>query len=153
MLGVKHNLLLDDHSYIRTVLSASHSGNSYQTDDLDMTDTQGSLLQTNDVLDAGNTFRLSSYYNSKINKRLTLRTGILLQNQNLDTYVKTREGIADYDGDGRPDLFTQRDFDGAFNQAEAFAQTQWRVAERLTLNAGLHGLYFDRRKMPPSNHA
>lgn len=144
VLGVKHNLLLNDHSYIRTVLSASHSGNSYQTDDLDMTDTQGSLLQTNDVLDAGNTFRLSSYYNSKINKRLTLRTGILLQNQNLDTYVKTREGIADYDGDGRPDLFTQRDFDGAFNQAEAFAQTQWRVAERLTLNAGLHGLYFDK---------
>lgn len=144
VLGVKHNLLLNDHSYIRTVLSASHSGNSYKTDDLDMTDAQGSLLQTNDVLDAGNTFRLSSYYNNKINKRLTLRTGILLQNQNLDTYVKTREGIADYDGDGRPDLFTQRDFDGAFHQAEAFAQTQWRVAERLTLNAGLHGLYFDK---------
>jgi len=144
VLGVKHNLLINDHSYIRTVLSASHSGNSYKTDDLDMTDAQGSLLQTNDVLDAGNTFRLSSYYNNKINKRLTLRTGILLQNQNLDTYVKTREGIADYDGDGRPDLFTQRDFDGAFHQAEAFAQTQWRVAERLTLNAGLHGLYFDK---------
>jgi hypothetical protein len=144
VLGVKHNLLLNDHSYIRTVLSASHSGNSYETEDLVMTDEQGSLLQTNDVLDAGTTYRLSSYYNNKLNNRLTLRTGILLQSQQLDTRVETRVGIPDYDGDGRPDLFTQRDFDGAFGQAEAFAQAQWRVAERLTLNAGLHGLYFDK---------
>ncbi len=144
VVGVKHNLLISDHSYIRTVLSASHSGNSYKTDDLEMTDELGNLLQTNDVLDAGNTYRLSSYYNDKINRRLTLRTGILLQSQNLDTYVKTREGIPDFNGDGRPDLFIQRDFDGSFNQAEAFAQTQWRIAERLTLNTGLHGLYFDK---------
>jgi hypothetical protein len=144
VLGVKHNLLLNDRSYIRTVISASYSGNSYDSEDLSMTDEQGKLLQTNDVLDAGTTYRLSSYYNNKISNRITLRTGILLQNQNLDTYVRTREGVGDFDGDGRPDLFTQRDFDGAFNQAEAFAQTQWRVAERLTLNAGLHGLYFDK---------
>jgi len=144
VVGLKHNILLNDHAYIRTVLSASHSGNSYESEDLDMTDEFGNLLQTNDVLDAGNTYRLSSYYNDKINRRLTLRTGILLQSQNLDTYVKTRVGIPDFNGDGRPDLFTQRDFDGSFNQAEAFAQTQWRIAERLTLNTGLHGLYFDK---------
>ncbi len=144
VVGLKHNILLNDHAYIRTVLSASHSGNSFETEDLEMTDTQGKLLQTNDVLDAGNTYRLSSYYNDKISRRFTLRTGILLQSQNLDTYVKTREGIPDFDGDGQPDLFTQRDFDGSFNQAEVFAQTQWRIAERLTLNTGLHGMYFDK---------
>ncbi|MBC7776610.1 MAG: TonB-dependent receptor, partial [Phycisphaerae bacterium] len=144
VVGLKHNIMLNEHSYIRTVLSASHSGNSYKTEDLDLTDELGNLLQTNDVLDAGNTYRLSSYYNDKINRRLTFRTGFLLQSQNLDTYVKTRVGIPDFNSDGRPDLFTQRDFDGAFNQAEAFAQTQWRIAERLTLNTGLHGLYFDK---------
>jgi len=110
VIGVKHNLLLNDHSYIRTVLSASHSGNSYETEDLEMTDVRGGLLQTNDVLDVSNTYRLSSYYNDKISRRFTLRTGILLQSQNLDTYVKTRDGIPDFDGDGLPDLFTQRDF-------------------------------------------
>jgi hypothetical protein len=87
---------------------------------------------------------LSSYFNNKFNNRLTLRTGILLQNQFLDTYVYTRDGVPDLNGDGRPDLYTQRDFDGSFTTAEAYAQTQWRVAERLTLNAGLHGLYFDK---------
>ncbi len=144
VLGLKHNILLNDHAYIRTVLSASHSGNSFETDDLEMTDAQGELLQTNDVLDAGDTYRLSSFYNDKISRRFTLRTGILLQSQNLDTYVKTREGIPDFDGDGQPDLFIQRDFNGDFRQAEAFVQTQWRIAARLTLNTGLHGLYFDK---------
>jgi len=144
VLGLKHNILLNDHAYIRTVLSASHSGNSFETDDLQMTDAQGELLQTNDVLDAGDTYRLSSFYNDKISRRFTLRTGILLQSQNLDTYVKTREGIPDFDGNGQPDLFIQRDFNGDFRQAEAFVQTQWRIAARLTLNTGLHGLYFDK---------
>lgn len=144
VIGLKHNILLDERSYIRTVLSASHSGNAYESEDLDMTDEQGRLLQTNDVLDASNTLRLSSFYNTKISRKFTLRTGFLLQNQHLDTYVNTRVGIPDYNGDGRPDLFTQRDFDGNFQQAEAFVQTQWRVAEKLTLNTGLHGLYFDQ---------
>lgn len=144
VVGVKHSLLLNDHSYIRTVLSASHSGNSYDTEDLTMRDEAGALLNMVNVLDAGTTYRLSSYYNNKFNNRITLRTGILLQSQNLDTYVRTRENIPDYDGDGRPDLFTQRDFDGAFNQGELFAQTQWRIAQKLTLNTGLHGLYFDK---------
>lgn len=144
VIGLKHNLLVNSHAYIRTVISASHSGNSYDTEDLIMTDEQGKLLQTNDVLDAGNTLRLSSFYNDKISRRFTLRTGILLQRQHLDTYVKTRVNTPDLDGDGRPDLFTQRDFDGNFQQAEAYAQTQWRILERLTLNTGLHALYFDK---------
>ncbi len=144
VIGMKHNMLLNDHSYVRTIFSVSHSGNSFDTEDLVLRDDNGSLLQTNDVLDASTTYRLSSFYNNKINRRLTLRTGILLQSQHLDTYVNTRDGIPDYDGDGRPDLFTQRDFDGSFGLAEAYAQTQWRVAERLTLNMGLHSQYFDK---------
>jgi hypothetical protein len=144
VIGVKNHLIINNQSYVRTVLSASHSGNSYESEDLSMTDETGSLLQTNDVLDAGNTWRLSSYYNNKINRRITLRTGFLLQNQQLDTYVQTRVGIPDADGDGRPDLFTQRDFDGSFQQAEVFAQSQWRMTEKWTLNAGLRGLYFDQ---------
>ena len=144
VIGLKHNLLLNDRSYIRTVLSASHSGNSYESEDLFMEDPAGSLLQTNDVLDASNTYRLSSFYNHKLNRRFTLRTGFLLQSQDLDTYVRTREGIPDGDGDGRPDLFTQRDFDGSFNLAEVFAQTQWRMTEKLTLNTGVRGIYFDK---------
>jgi TonB-dependent Receptor Plug Domain. len=148
VLGLKHNLILTEKSYLRTVVSASHSGNSFKADDLEMRDELGQLLRMVDVLDAGTTYRLSSFYNNKLNRRMTLRTGILVQRQQLDTYVTTREGMPDLDGDGRPDLFRQRDFDGSFNQAEAYAQTQWRLSERLTLNAGLHGMYFGKADQP-----
>ena len=144
VVGIKNNVLLNDHAYVRTVLSTSFAGNSYITEDLLSTDVQGGLLQTTDVLDAGTTHRLSSYYHNKITNRFTLRTGILLQLQQLNTRVRTRDGVPDYDGDGRPDWYTRRDYDGKFRQAEAFVQTQWRLAERLTLNGGLHGLYFDK---------
>jgi hypothetical protein len=143
VFGVKHNMLLNDHAYIRTVASVSYSGTSYDAESLVLDNESGANLNLTDVLDGSTTYRVASYFNDKINKRITLRTGVLLQGQQLDTYVKTRDGIPDFDGDGLPDLITQRDFDGMFYTAEAYAQTQWRIVERLTLNVGLHGQYFD----------
>jgi hypothetical protein len=143
--GLKHSLLLDDHSYIRTVLSAAYTGVDYYEDDLnpELAENGAPFRQLN-VEDDLAVYRLSSYYNNKFNARFTLRAGVLLQNQNLLTTVETREKTPDFDGDGRPDWWTQRDFDGAFNQAEAYAQGQYRVTEQLTLNYGVHGLYFEK---------
>ena len=144
VLGLKHNLLLNDHSYIRTVLSASYTGNTYKSEDLRFNENNGQPFQLNDVNDGLTTYRLSSFYNNKISRRLTLRTGFLLQNQHIDTYINTRENQLDYDGDGRPDWVAQRDFKGAFNLLEAYAQAQYRITEKLTLNGGLHSQYFDK---------
>lgn len=143
VVGLKHSLLLNDHSYIRTILSTAYSGNSYLAEDIEQRDENGELLQQFDVLDASTTYRLSSFYNNKFNQRISLRTGFLLQNQHLDTYAYSRFQTPDLDGDGLPDRFTQRDFDGDFMQAEVYAQSQIRLSPRLTLNAGLHGMYFD----------
>ncbi len=140
VLGLKHNILLGERSYVRTVLSASYSGNTYTADDLQID--PGAPFRIWDVSDAATTFRLSSYYNLKVNNRLTLRTGLLLQQQQLDTRVDTRKNTPDLDDDQRPDWFSERDFDGWFHQSEAFAQAQYRLTENLSLNAGLHGLYF-----------
>lgn len=142
--GLKHNLLLNDHAYVRTVLSASYTGNTYTSEDLRYEDTNGRPFQLNDVSDGLTTYRLSSFYNNKINSRLTLRTGFLLQNQHIDTYVNTRENQDDLDGDGQPDWVKQRDFKGAFNLLEVYAQSQYRLTEKITLNAGLHSQYFDK---------
>lgn len=140
VVGLKHNLLLNDRSYVRTVFSASYSGNSYESDDLLIDN--GTPFRIWDVSDKNTTYRLASYYNVKINNRFTLRTGVLLQQQQLDTRVDTRDNTPDLDDDNHPDWFTQRDFDGWFHQSEAYAQAQYRLTEQLTLNAGVHGLYF-----------
>lgn len=141
--GIKHNIMLNNRAFIRTVLSASHTGVTFRAEDLEMEDENGALPLT-DVKDNLNTLRLSSFYNDKINSRFTLRTGILLQQQYLDTRVDTREGQPDLNGDGLRDWVNQRDFNGGFFQGEAFAQTQYRLSDALTLNAGLRGLYFSQ---------
>lgn len=144
VIGLKHSLLLNDHAYVRTVLSTSYSAGSYQSDDINKSDENGLLLRLFDVKDASTTYRLSSYYNNKINNRLTLRTGILLQDLHLNTFAYTRWHTPDLNGDGLPDRFAQRDFDGDFAQGEAYVQTQYRILAKLTLNAGVHALYFDK---------
>lgn len=144
VFGIKNNLLLNDHAYIRTVLSASYASNTFTSEDLELREADGRLLQTNDVSDRMITYRLSSYYNNKITNRLTSRTGILVQQQQLDTRVDSRSGQADLDEDGIPDRVTMRDFDGGFALAEAYTQAQYRVTGQVTLNAGLHGQYFEK---------
>lgn len=141
--GIKHQLLLNDRAYVRTVLSVSHNRTTFRAEDIQITDSNGPLLLT-DVNDRLNTLRLSSFYNDKINARLNLRAGILLQQQYLKTQVDSREGQPDRDSDGLRDWVNQRLFDGGFFQGEAFVQTQYRVGEALTLNAGLRALYFSQ---------
>lgn len=143
VLGVKHNLLLNENSYIRTVVSAAYSGGTYRSEDIQLME-GNQPAQLTDVVNDLTNYQITSFYNNKINKRLTLRTGIVLQNQHLNTFVKTREGTPDLDGDGRRDWYTQRDFDGVLNLGEAYAQSQYRLTEKVTLNAGLHAQYFDQ---------
>lgn len=142
VLGLKHNLLLNDHAYVRSLVSVSYAGTTYQSDDLLIDD--GRPFRTNDVRDDGVTYRISSFYNTKINNRLTVRTGGLAQIFTLDTRFDTRAHTPDLNGDGKPDWWTERDFNGAFSLLEAYGQAQYRLTERLTLNGGLHGLYFDQ---------
>lgn len=142
VLGVRHNLLLNDHSYLRTVVSGSFTGVSYKEEFTDITE-NGGLLQKVDVKDDFTQWRLSSFYNNKINARLTFRTGIMLQELQLKTLVKTRENVPDFDGDGYPDWWTSRDFDGNFLLTEGYAQAQYRLTQNLTLNGGVHAQHFD----------
>ena len=142
VLGVRHNLLLNDHSYLRTVVSGSFTGVSYKEEYTDITE-NGGLLQKTDVKDDFTQWRLSSFYNNKINSRLTFRTGILLQELQLKTLVKTRENVPDFDGDGYPDWWTSRDFNGNFLLTEGYAQAQYRLTQNLTLNGGVHAQHFD----------
>jgi hypothetical protein len=139
--GLRHQLMLNNASYVRTVVSASHAGTTFDSESLTL-GAEGEPLPMTNVDDRLNTWRASSFYNTKINARLTLRTGMLLQLQQLNTTVMTREGIADFDGDGLADYINVRDFDGAFLLSEAYAQSQYRLSNRLTLNAGVRALHF-----------
>ncbi len=140
VLGLRHNLITGEQTYLRTVLSVSSQGNGYEEYALD--EAEGNGLLTTDVDDRTLRYSLKTYLNSKISKRLTLRTGVQAELSQLTTTVDDRSGRPDRDGDGQRDLDRLRDFDGTFTLLQGFGQARYRLGERTTLNAGLHLQYF-----------
>ncbi len=128
--GLRHNYLINNTSYIRTVISGSHASTKF---DAYNKEDNGDSKYIIDVKDISNSLRLSSFLNKKFNAKWSLRTGILLQNMNLDSDTKAREFT--------PDWIQIRKFKGGINLAEAYTQTQYKPTDRITINAGLHAQY------------
>ena len=65
------------------------------------------------------------------------------QKFNSNLSANTRENRPDRDEDGNPDWATLYDFDGNATLAQVYAQTQYKLSKKWTLNAGLHLQYYD----------
>lgn len=140
ILGLRHNVLVGKDGYIRTVVSFATSQNDYTQDNY-LPD--GEIRRTVEVKDVTDTYSLSSFWNKKFNARFSLRSGILVQQFQINTKVDDRENTPDTDGDGLPDWMRIRDFDGGMNLMQAYTQGQFRLGQQWTLNAGLHSQYLD----------
>ncbi|MCO6475450.1 MAG: TonB-dependent receptor, partial [Phaeodactylibacter sp.] len=140
VIGLRHNIIVSDNAYIRTVISASTAQSGFLQDNIA---NDGGKLRVTDVNDITNTYSISSYFNKKYSARFTLRTGILAQYFGLDTRVDDRDNRPDLDGDGEPDWVTVRDFDGGMALLQPFAQGQYRFTDQWSLQVGLRGQYLD----------
>jgi hypothetical protein len=63
-----------------------------------------------------------------------MRGGVLAELTGVDTRLDTRED--------RPDWETIRDYDGAAWLLQPYLQGKYRFTEKLSLNAGVHGIYY-----------
>ncbi len=140
--GLKHNLIIGNNTYLRTVIGTSRSGNTFEQDRYFNSRPEEQIKRRiTEVDNSENRYTISSYINSKLNARQTVRAGILYENIGSDAYLRDRENAPDQDGDGEPDWFTVYDFNGRFGMFQPFAQTQYRFSEKISLNAGLHAQY------------
>jgi hypothetical protein len=140
VVGLRHNIIVGEGAYIRTILSASTSGNTFTQDSLF---SDGGSIRATEADDANNTYALSSYYNKKFNARFTLRTGILAQYFQLQTTVYDRVDQLDNDGDGIRDWTKIRDFDGGMALIEAYGQGVYRFSDTWSLQLGLHSQFLE----------
>ncbi len=140
IIGVKHNIILNDKTYLRTIIAASTSQNDFNEDAL-LED--GRIFPVTKVADVNDRYTLSSYLNRKFNAKLSLRTGIMMEYFNLQTAVDDRDETPDLDGDGDPDWVTVRDFSGGMALLQAYAQSKYKLNEKWVLNVGIHGQYLD----------
>ncbi len=125
--GISHTYFLDQKSYFKTVVSQSKSYSSETYDDMD------SLGVVNpDFFDdlQKTAIRLSSFYNRKISKKITLRVGGVVSLLDYDYLSKT------YDTSGV--WINEINSAGNTSLYQAYFQGKYKFSDKLILTAGLH---------------
>ncbi|AZI26391.1 TonB-dependent receptor [Pedobacter sp. G11] len=141
--GLKHTINLGAKSYLKTVLGTSSAKSTYEAFRFlnYQTPSENRIEYTNsDNTERRMTF--STFINSKMSSKITLRAGLLYENFNLKANISDRDRQPDRDGDGIADLSSLISTDGRYQIVQPFAQAQFRLTEKLTLNTGVHGQYF-----------
>lgn len=142
VVGLKHRINIGNNSFLRSIVAGSFSGNDFRADRFVEKDTPQERTLLYSLNDESETrFTFSTLFNSKLSNRSTLRAGILAENFWVESQLQDRTEQPDNNGDGDSDLFTFRDIDENVLLLQPYVQTEFRLTETLTLNAGLHAQY------------
>ncbi len=141
--GLTQKISLSSKTFLKSNVAFSGSANKYDEERIYFLDQPQEVtlpFTTNDNRDYRIT--VSSYVNSKLAKGVLLRSGVLLEHFSIDYSLRSRDRQSDADGDGFPDYNSIYKTKGDYNVVQPYAQLQWRLSDKLTLNGGLHGHYF-----------
>ncbi len=147
VIGLKHKIAIGNNSYLKTVVGGSTSTNNFTEDAYFNQDTpQEVLLPFTNSDEKENRITFSTLFNSKINNKITLRSGLVYENITSKITNEDREDQPDNDGDGFPDLFLLYNVNESLSLIQPYIQGQFRLTEKLTLNAGMHSIYSNLNK-------
>ncbi len=147
LVGLSHRIQIDKNTFLKTVVGASTNYNEYLQDNLirDANGLRQQVYRATNVQNRENRFTISSTLSKKFNARWSLRTGIINERYDLNLFVENRDNapsIPDNDNDGIPDyLLTEVDFTGNFDLTQAFAQTEYKFTDDLSITGGVHTQY------------
>lgn len=130
IIGMNHRFLLNDKTYLRTTLALTNNSNQFREIRNLENDVKEDRLDIDDTL---NKYVLSSYLNQKVNAKFTYRTGIVAEVFDLDANLRNRTFTEEWQ--------VIRDYEDKMSLAQAYFQSQYKLNERITLNAGLHGQF------------
>lgn len=131
--GLKHTIRLSDASFLTTTAMISGNNFGFKLHRLD--DELRPVLQYREEF-LTTKLTVSSVFQNKINAKLSMRSGIYLNEHRFGLFQEMRRVIGD-------ELTTELDASGVAHTVQPFTQVKFRVSESLTLNAGLHGLWLD----------
>lgn len=144
VIGLKHNYFIGENAYLRTVLAYSGNEVTFSRDRYYNQDTENEELHPFVIGDdAIRRISWTSFVNKKFNNRVTAKAGVLVERVNATLSFQSAEMANDANNDGIFDLVEIYNFDDGTVSIQPYVQSQFRFTDRLTLNAGLHGLYYD----------
>ena len=138
LFGIQHNLDLGSRSYLKTVVSYAHTLTDYSQYQYPhpVPPYQNRWLQFQSH-STTSTFRFSTYFNEKINSRLSYRIGIKGENLGIYDRVLDKVGLP-------PDapFDTVSNVNAAPFLFQSFAELKYRVTEKFTVTGGLHEMNY-----------
>ena len=131
-VGLSHKIILNDNSYLKTVLAGSY--NRYEEEDywLDRENNYKKMVDEFSSFD-DKIFRITSTYTNKLNAKNTVRAGVIFSQMNFDFEFKEVE---------EDTLRTYLDNRGDAQMVQAFGHWKYRISKDWTLNTGLHYTLF-----------
>ncbi|MFN0201274.1 MAG: hypothetical protein ACKVTZ_07125, partial [Bacteroidia bacterium] len=136
-IGMTFSQLLDEKSFIRTVLVASASKVTWQDDTLSYLGdwkNKADYYLVNDEQYLNGRYALSSFYSRKVNARLNYKTGFQLSNIFYNV-------INDKWNNALQSYRTVQNGKGNVWLVQPYFQARYRATEKLTLTGGLHAMW------------
>lgn len=136
--GLRHSYLIGNKTLIKTVAAAMGTDRTYWQDQFDTL--SGNKIR--DTYDGHNTdmaYRVMTSVNHKFSAKHTVKVGAIYNHITFD-YTER------YNFDDEEGLVELLSTDGNTNRYQAFAQWQYRMNPRLTLNTGLHYTHLEMTK-------
>ncbi|MFN8308920.1 MAG: TonB-dependent receptor [Chitinophagales bacterium] len=130
VVGLRHSIAVGEKAYVKTTISASFEHARY--DQYDYPDSVNRLLVVKNR-DYTGSLRINSFYNRKFSARLSMRAGATIEAFYSSNMLRSRTQT--------PDWIDVRNHQGMLALIQPYAQIQYKVAEKLTINAGLHTSY------------
>lgn len=130
--GLTNVFFIGENTFVESVVSWSSTKYDYEADSLRQVVT---FIENFDET----SLRFSSFVNHKFNARHTVRVGGIYSRLGYDLY--NLDFIREEDR-----FITSLDDDGAANFYQGYVNWQIRPSDRLTINTGLHGSYFEINK-------
>lgn len=147
VVGLKNNLILNDKTYLQSVLSLSTAGNVFdQFRFFNLNEDSEQRIKWFETDNQENSISFSSFLNKKFSAKWTTRTGFTLAHRRSDINASGSDNRPDRDGDGFPDLTNIFDFNGNATLLEVYSQSQFKPVQDWTFNVGLHTQYYSLNK-------
>lgn len=135
-LGINHRYIFQKNAYLNTSLAVTGDYMKYEVGILgyDLNHYQKEYINARNYK-----YTFTVVYNHKYSARLTNRTGLIVDNMHYNTVLK----FAPVYDQGMISVADEKD---ASSIIQVFSQSKFDITERIRLNAGIHGYYFDLNK-------
>jgi len=128
VVGLKHFIRVGSKSYFNTIIGATYAASNFDLDTISKTTEISSRTVENKTTRTH--YSANTSFNSKINSKLFIKIGAMLEIMNLNLFYRNKESNGAWN-----QIWDYNDYTSL---VQAYAHAKYNFTDKLTLNAGVH---------------